>query len=66
MPDPTIDPELGGEDDAVFLTDTPEANLAIERGLGVGARELAAQRDPGRPAPAADEAEEDDDEGEGG
>ena len=24
-----------------------DANLAIEQGLGVGARELAAQRDPG-------------------
>ena len=30
-----------------FETDDVEANLAIEQGLGVGARELAAQRDPG-------------------
>lgn len=30
-----------------FETGTVDANLAIERGQGVGARELAAQRDPG-------------------
>ena len=30
-----------------FETDTVDANLAIERGQGIGARELAAQRDPG-------------------
>lgn len=30
-----------------FETDTVDANLAIENGQGVGARELAAQRDPG-------------------
>ena len=30
-----------------FDTSDVEANLAIEQGLGVGARELAAQRDPG-------------------
>ena len=30
-----------------FDTNDVEANLAIEQGLGVGARELAAQRDPG-------------------
>lgn len=30
-----------------FETDDVEANLAIEQGLGVGARELAAQREPG-------------------
>lgn len=30
-----------------FETDDVEANLAIEQGLGVGARELATQRDPG-------------------
>lgn len=30
-----------------FETDEVDANLAIEKGLGVGARELAAQRDPG-------------------
>ena len=29
------------------LTDEVEANLAIEPGLGVGARELAAQREAG-------------------
>lgn len=29
------------------LTDEVEANLAIEQGLGVGARELAAQREAG-------------------
>lgn len=30
-----------------FETDDVDANRAIEQGLGVGARELAAQRDPG-------------------
>ena len=30
-----------------FETSEVEANLAMEQGLGVGARELAAQRDPG-------------------
>lgn len=30
-----------------FETDEVEANHAIEQGLGVGARELAAQREPG-------------------
>jgi hypothetical protein len=35
------------EDKPHFETDDVEANLAIEQGLGVGARELAAQRDPG-------------------
>lgn len=35
------------EETAQFETDTVDANLAIERGQGVGARELAAQRDPG-------------------
>ncbi|CAN5259568.1 hypothetical protein BH10PSE2_BH10PSE2_02450 [soil metagenome] len=39
MADPTEKPH--------FETDDVEANLAIEQGLGVGARELAAQRDPG-------------------
>ncbi|NBW10922.1 MAG: hypothetical protein EBR82_23120 [Caulobacteraceae bacterium] len=39
MPDPDDKPH--------FETDDVEANLAIEQGLGVGARELAAQRDPG-------------------
>lgn len=31
----------------VFETSPVEANLAMEQGLGVGARELAAQRDAG-------------------
>lgn len=30
-----------------FETDEIQANVAMEQGLGVGARELAAQRDPG-------------------
>jgi len=30
-----------------FETSDVEANIAMEQGLGVGARELAAQRDPG-------------------
>lgn len=43
MADPTKIPEQTPH----FETDDVEANLAIEQGLGVGARELAAQRDPG-------------------
>lgn len=43
MTDPTKTPE----ETPHFETDDVEANLAIEQGLGVGARELAAQRDPG-------------------
>lgn len=39
------------------LTDEVEANLAIEQGLGVGARELAAQRDPGGVRTADEEPE---------
>lgn len=35
------------EDTPAFETDEVEANRAIEHGQGVGARELAAQRDPG-------------------
>ncbi|MBJ7318010.1 MAG: hypothetical protein DCF29_09215 [Alphaproteobacteria bacterium] len=31
----------------IFETNEVDANLAIEHGQGVGARELAAQRDPG-------------------
>lgn len=30
-----------------FKTDTVEANRAVENGQGLGAREIAAQRDPG-------------------
>ena len=40
-----------------FETDDVKANLAIEAGQGVGARELAAQRDPGG-VNTADEDEE--------
>jgi hypothetical protein len=43
MADPTTTPE----ETPHFETDEVDANLAIEQGLGVGARELAAQRDPG-------------------
>ena len=39
------------------LTEEVEANLAIEQGLGVGARELAAQRDPGGVRTADEEPE---------
>lgn len=35
------------QDGTAIETETVDANLAIEQGLGVGARELAAQRDPG-------------------
>ena len=43
MTDPTKTPEESPH----FDTSDVEANRAIEQGLGVGARELAAQRDPG-------------------
>jgi len=43
MADPTKTPEESPH----FDTSDVEANRAIEQGLGVGARELAAQRDPG-------------------
>ena len=43
MTDPTKTPK----ETPHFETDEVDANLAIEQGLGVGARELAAQRDPG-------------------
>jgi hypothetical protein len=49
------------EDKPHFETDDVEANLAIEQGLGVGARELAAQRDPGGVV-TPDEDDSDDDE----
>ena len=39
------DPEIEDEDTG-FDTSTPEANRSIEQGNGVGARELAAQREP--------------------
>lgn len=35
------------DDTSIFETDEVEANRAIEQGQGVGARELAAQREPG-------------------
>ena len=43
-----------------FETDEVKANLAIEAGQGVGARELAAQREPGGViTPDEDESSED-------
>jgi hypothetical protein len=44
-----------------FETSDVEANLAMEQGLGVGARELAAQRDAGGIV-TPDEADTDEDE----
>lgn len=43
MADPTKTPE----ETPHFETDDVDANRAIEQGLGIGARELAAQREPG-------------------
>lgn len=43
MADPTENPQ----DTPHFETDDVDANRAIEQGLGIGARELAAQREPG-------------------
>jgi hypothetical protein len=39
------DPEIDDEDRS-YTTSTPEANRSIEQGNGVGARDLAAQREP--------------------
>lgn len=43
------------------LTDEVEANLAIEQGLGVGAREMAAQREAADKLFDDDRAEDDED-----
>lgn len=45
-PDETLDVTNGDEDDTVYDPSTVEANLNIERGGGVGARDLARQREP--------------------
>ena len=41
------DQPMNDEDQPHFETSDVEANVAMEQGLGVGARELAAQRDAG-------------------
>ena len=46
MAEQNNDIDLGGEDDGTFETDAVQANHDIQQGLGIGARELAAQRDP--------------------
>ncbi|HEV2533627.1 hypothetical protein [Phenylobacterium sp.] len=43
------------QDDRTFRTSTPEANRAETQGLGVGQRELDAQRSPGEPDGLLDE-----------
>ncbi len=45
------------DENATFDTDEVQANRAMEQGLGVGARELAAQRDPGGVNTADEDAE---------
>jgi hypothetical protein len=45
------------DENATFETDEVQANRALEQGLGVGARELAAQRDPGGVNTADEDAE---------
>jgi hypothetical protein len=45
------------DEKATFETDEVQANRAMEQGLGVGARELAAQRDPGGVNTADEDAE---------
>ncbi|WP_164467301.1 hypothetical protein [Caulobacter flavus] len=48
------------EDTETYDPSTPEANRAIQQGIGVGARDLAAQRDPGEgDAPLDDAVDED-------
>ncbi|MEJ2814252.1 hypothetical protein [Caulobacter sp. CCG-8] len=45
-PHETLDVTNGDEDDGVYDPSTVEANLNIEHGGGVGARDLARQREP--------------------
>lgn len=45
------------DENAILETDEVQANRAMEQGLGVGARELAAQRDPGGVNTADEDAE---------
>jgi len=45
-PDETLDVTNGDEDDSVYDPSTVEANRNIEQGGGVGARDLARQREP--------------------
>ena len=45
-PDETLDVTNGDEDDSAYDPSTVEANLNIEHGGGVGARDLARQREP--------------------
>ena len=47
------------DDTPPSLAEEVEANLAIEQGLGVGARELAAQNEPGEKAFDNEEDEDD-------
>ena len=55
------DPTKAPEETPHFDTSDVEANLAIEQGLGVGARELEAQRDAGGiVTPDVDDGEDDD------
>ena len=42
--------DIDDDDISPTLAEEVEANLAIEQGLGVGARELAAQREAGEKA----------------
>lgn len=53
------------DQDRTFSTDTVEANRAAQQGLGVGQRELDAERDPGEPGMSVEDelaAEVEDDE----
>lgn len=47
------------DDTPIFETDEVQANQAIEQGLGIGARELAAQREAGEKAFDDEETEDD-------
>lgn len=56
MADPTTPPE----ETPHFETDTVQADRAREQGLGLGERELAAQRDPGGVRTANEDSDIDD------
>ena len=55
------DIDVGGEKDDTFMTDAVHANRDIQSGMGVGARELAAQRDAHGAQIAADTPQDGDD-----
>lgn len=50
-------PEDADRQDAAYDPSTPQANRSIQQGGGAGARDLAAQRDPGEGDAALEDAD---------